>query len=122
MCDLIFSTPADHSEFAIKWPWRPYAVSQPHESFSPERYREKSALVKKIANVYERPLADDDTQREFTGWQNAIFYSLDLSALRSIAPFPNAVKCVGDKAKIFGALGALRSFMETIYAEHTNQG
>lgn len=125
MCDLVFSTPADHSEFAIKWPWRPYAsISQPPESFSTHRYKEKSALVKKIANVYEKPLPNDDAQRQFTGWQNAIFYSFDPISLRAIAPFPHVVKSIGDKAKTFGALGKLsmplRVHLWTIHAEYAN--
>ncbi len=119
------STPADHSDFAIKWPWRPYAsISQPHESFSTHRYKEKSALVKKIANVYEKPLPNDDTQRQFTGWQNAIFYSFEPIALRAITPFPHVVKSIGDKAKTFGALGKLsmplRVHLWTIHAEYAN--
>ncbi len=113
MSVLSVSGPADHSEYGIEWPWVPYSrYPQLRENFAPDDYREKMALVERIAKIYERPAGDEATQRQFTGWQNAIFYSLSPATLRSVAPFPQLVKSLGENAKTFGALGKSSSMAE----------
>ncbi|KAM3448335.1 hypothetical protein MY3296_007869 [Beauveria thailandica] len=65
---------------------------------------EKTPLVKKIAKKYEAPLNnnDNDDELQFTGCQNAAFYSLTHDALLAIVPFPKVIKDIGDAAELLG--------------------
>lgn len=102
---LSLSTPADHSDSKIIWPWCPYSQRpQVDQGDSLDMYMEKTALVRKIARFYEQPSEIYPFTRNFTGWQHALFYSLTPATLRRLAPFPSRIKTLGDNAKPFAHL------------------